>query len=123
MALSRWASAARAYHCAGAKGARDPCVMTKRGMRIVEACRRRYNASQKQCVESFMDESNSRAQMRAAYAVLQGARCAPLRVAVFDAFNLTAGRCDATVDGRHYPRLLARVNARMLQMAVAAVDA
>ena len=122
-----WAAAARAYHCAAAakpdssathaQTSRHGQCQTERGARIVHSCRRRYNLSSSSCVTSFMDEPNSRSQMRMARAALLRPRGSAVRVELLDAFALTEGRCDATVDGRHYPRLLAQINAQFLEQA------
>lgn len=104
-----WAVAARAHHCASS--ARMGSCSGERLARVRQGCRRRYNMTRSQCADTFMDERNTRAQSQAARVVLA---THPARVQVLDVFTLTTGRCDATVDGRHYPRLLATVNSRWL---------
>jgi hypothetical protein len=70
-------------------------------------CQRRYNVTQRQCELTFMDRQNTAEQRAASLAVLLPAH---LEVGVLDAFDITDGQCTATADGRHYPRLLAKIN-------------
>lgn len=126
-----WEVAMRAHHCAAAAQMVGPLGLppplspsltlkesaacrTERMLRVQDGCRRRYNITREQCVVTFMDEGNTRAQRQAA---LNVAARHPARVQLFDAFAITEGRCEATVDGRHYPRLLATLNARFLGIA------
>ena len=116
-----WAVAARAYHCAAAAVASlgrctggckpTPECMDERLSRVQASCQRRYNATMGECVSTFMDAGNSKQQRDSAKAVLEGHGGG---ITLFDAFALTESRCDATVDGRHYPRLLASINERWL---------
>ena len=113
-----WAIARRAYHCAATdlpQRRRHGCNEA-RVLRVQSGCRHRYNISLAQCARTFMDAGNSRAQRDEAQAALRALRSegTSLHVSVLDAFAATEARCDATVDGRHYPRLLATLNRRWL---------
>lgn len=103
--VGAWAAAAMAFHCNS-----DECA-TPRTVRLRSLCQRRYNMSHQHCAATFMDALNTRAQNTMAQRVL---RPAHPDVRIFDAFRLTAERCDATADGRHYPPLLARLNGEWL---------
>lgn len=120
-----WELAMRAHHCAASysvdEAAPRPLAnacRSERLLRVQEGCRRRYNITLAECVATFMDEGNSRTQRAKA---ISATSSHPALVKLFDAFSITDGRCDATVDGRHYPRLLATINARFLTLAVAEV--
>jgi hypothetical protein len=121
-----WELAMRAHHCAASYSAVDEAAprplanacRSERLLRVQEGCRRRYNITLAECVATFMDEGNSRTQRAKA---ISATSSHPALVKLFDAFSITDGRCDATVDGRHYPRLLATINARFLTLAVAEV--
>ena len=104
-----WVAAARAYHC------KDSACATSRVLRTRKLCQRRYNVTQGQCEGTFMDRSNTAAQRDMSLSTL---RSSP-GVEILDAFALTDGLCSATVDGRHYPTLLARINGRLLRMMLA----
>ena len=108
----QWAVVAHAHHCTSSM--RGSSCRTERAARVQDACQRRYNISRDECAATFMDEINTRSQRRSARMRLQ---THPARVQLLDAFDITAQRCDATVDGRHYPRLLAAINAQFLASA------
>lgn len=116
-----WAVAARAYHCAtpsGRAGVPAARCSEERIARVQASCQRRYNLSLAECAASFMDETNSRAQRQTARSALMAHP--ETRAELFDAFALTEARCDATADGRHYPKLLATLNERWLEQMLAA---
>jgi hypothetical protein len=107
-----WAVAAHAYHCVMHPHLQPPGVCRNdRLARVRESCKKRYNLTIEQCVASFMDENNTRMQRRMALNVLSTHSA---RIQMLDAFVLTERRCDATVDGRHYPRLISAINMRLL---------
>lgn len=109
-----WAAAARAYHCAAsAHGPSSVSCKDERAARIHAACQRRYNLTLAECIATFMDVANTRAQRATALSAI-GPKHPHFPIGVLDAFELTASRCDATVDGRHYPRILATINAAFL---------
>lgn len=99
-----WVAATHAYHCEGA------ACSAARTTRILKACRHRYNVSDAECRATFMDARNTRAQREES---LQAIRLQE-PVGVLDAFALTENRCDETADGRHYPRLISRINLELL---------
>ena len=121
-----WAVAARAYHCGAsaevtrrvtviemaAERETGNCEGDARVARVQALCQRRYNLSLAECVATFMDGRNTR-QQHVTAAFMQ--RRHPARIAMLDAWAITLGRCYATVDGRHYPRLLAYINRRWLR--------
>ena len=121
-----WAVAARAYHCAAApevtrrvtvleaaaERETGDCQGDARLARVQALCQRRYNLSLAECVATFMDARNTRRQHVTAWWVLHKH---PANIALLDAYAITDGRCYATVDGRHYPRLLAVINHRWLR--------
>lgn len=111
-----WLTAQRAYHCV-ATGSADAACQHEKILKVQAACRRRYNLTLRQCAISFMDTQNTRKQQQVARATLlpHGAG-----VSLFDAFGMTEQHCNATVDGRHYPRRLASLNAEWLGQEVAA---
>ena len=100
-----WAASASAYHCTD-----DSCA-TARIQKVRNMCQRRYNVSQRQCELTFMDRSNTAIQRDASRAVLQ---LSDPGVALVDAYSITKGHCSATADGRHYPRLIAKINQQWL---------
>ena len=82
------------------------------------------------CVSTFMDRTNAHEQRERAKAALRAVaqqdglqlpRIASSAPVLFDAFAITDARCDATVDGRHYPRLLATINTHWLGQVVGAL--
>lgn len=105
-----WASAAQAFRCLATDSRSAKCDVMRNG-RILDLCQRRYNMSSSQCSDTFMDERNTRAQRTRALEIFQAHTA---MVEVMDAFQLTVGRCDATLDGRHYLRLLSDMNSRWL---------
>ena len=107
-----WATAQRAYHCASHEAFSSPGCRNERLARVQAACQRRYNLSLSDCANTFMDEANTRRQQQRARAVL---RSHSARVSLMDAFQMTNEHCEATVDGRHYPRRLASLNAFWLE--------
>lgn len=109
--VGTWATAAYAYHCS------DQTCMTPRVVRTRKLCQRRYNITQRQCQETFMDRRNTAAQRERSLSVLHPS-LATGRLQVLDAFDITDGHCTSTADGRHYPQLLARLNTRFLQLLV-----
>ena len=116
-----WAVAARAYHCANpGPWMAKRCLAEERLTRVQSACRSRYNFSLLECSSTFMDEANTRAQRLRARRTL---REHPAQVQIFDAFAVTERRCEATVDGRHYPRLLATLNQKWLAQVTEALVA
>ena len=120
-----WALSMRAYHCAAVTMGRqrfETALNCNEGRiaRVQSGCQKRYNVSLNDCVRTFMDESNARDQRDHARSALRavasddaGQHAPPV---LFDAFMITEGRCDATVDGRHYPRLLSTINTRWLTL-------
>jgi hypothetical protein len=137
-----WATAARAYHCASFGDRGSPTIGSTGGQRrrrgkrtttgggerciddklarVQRGCVRRYNMSLARCAATFMDASNTRAQRQAAVAALAPLDSHGTRAGLLDAFVLTEGRCDATADGRHYPRLLATINLHWLRLLLGA---
>ena len=108
--VGNWADVTHAYHCDA-----DASCGSAPASRLRALCGQRYNVSEHVCNATLMSHANTAAQRRSSLRVLeQRSRQPPARVRVLDAFALTDGRCDATVDGRHYPNLLARINERLL---------
>ena len=114
-----WAVAAHAYHCAAVHQVAVACNSDPHTARVQGSCRRRYNLTLAQCVSTFMDAGNSRQQRATARATLRAHPAGP--ITLLDAFAITETRCDATVDGRHYPRLLATINLRWLDSQAVAL--
>ncbi len=127
--VGTWAQEALAYHCSvGVAGGSTPARCREsaaRNARILALCRHRYNASSEECVRTFMDLSNTEQQRARARLALTEATLQSRvgRITLFDAFELTSGRCNATADGRHYPRLLASMNSQWIQLVTSAVSA
>jgi hypothetical protein len=136
-----WAVARRAYHCTDTASSSQR-IETRAGcgeeriIRVQDSCQRRYNMTLASCVSTFMDRKSALGQRDQAKAALRAIALHPgmprrqsqqlhrsslSGPALFDAFAITDARCDATVDGRHYPRLLAIINAHWLTQVVAAL--
>ena len=114
-----WAVARHAHHCAlPTQAASVQACQSERIARLQLGCQQRYNISRGACAATFMDNANSRSQHETARILFSKK---PGEVHLFDAFTFTQGRCDATVDGRHYPRLLAAINQCFLVRAAQAL--
>eukprot|EP00966_Prymnesium_polylepis_P147450 3405964-Prymnesium_polylepis.2 len=70
--------------------------------RLRQRCRRDLNMTASECAATVRSSRTSEVQRQHAVDALQ----AHERVWLFDAFSMTRGRCDATVDGRHYLTML-----------------
>ena len=116
--MGAWAEVQRSFKCGGTLVWGEPtlpCDDTD-GLELRRRCTQEFGFNGTQCRQTLFDQSNSWLQRRRSLRTLlrSGAD-----VEILDAGSLTAGRCDLTFDGRHFPGLLDEFNRQLLWTLVA----